>query len=76
MRQPNPIPLSEISGIICRKGEEDDAAQAEALFARLLEGRRRVLGPQHPETVNTLLSLGPVRFQQRGIERLREGQLQ
>jgi tetratricopeptide (TPR) repeat protein len=39
-------------------------SQAEALFARLLEGRRRVLGPQHPDTVNTLLSLGRVRFQQ------------
>ena len=34
-----------------------DAAGAEALFRKALEGRRKVLGNQHPDTHNSLYAL-------------------
>ena len=39
------------------------SAQAERLFTKVLEIRRRTLGDAHPDTLNTLVSLGRVRLQ-------------
>jgi hypothetical protein len=39
--------------------------EAEPLLTNLLEGRRRVLGKEHPDTLDTLVSLGEVRLRQR-----------
>ena len=40
-------------------------AQAEALFAQVLETRRRVLGPQHPGTLDVLAQYASM-YQRRG----------
>jgi hypothetical protein len=38
-------------------------AQSEAIFTKVLEARRRVLGPRHPDTLESLASLARVRIQ-------------
>jgi hypothetical protein len=44
---------------------EGKSAEAEALFATVLEARRRVLGPAHPDTTSVMALLGAVRLQQK-----------
>jgi uncharacterized protein HemY len=43
---------------------EGQYTRAEPLLTKLLEIRRRVLGPQHPDTTNVLALLGEVWLQQ------------
>jgi hypothetical protein len=43
---------------------EGQYTRAEPLLTKLLETRRRVLGPQHPDTTNVMAWLGEVRLQQ------------
>lgn len=43
---------------------EGKYVQAEALYAKSLEGRRRVIGEEHPDTLRTLVDLGHVRVRQ------------
>ena len=40
-----------------RRAERGEFAAARALHERALEGRQRVLGDQHPETLNSLANL-------------------
>ena len=44
--------------------DQHQYSQAEALFNQVLEDRRRVLGPDHPDTVSVLDSLGRLRLEQ------------
>jgi len=38
--------------------EQKKFAQAEPLFVRVLEGRRRIRGEEHPDTLNAMENLG------------------
>jgi hypothetical protein len=50
-------------------GEGRDA-DAELLLSEVLKGRRHTLGPEHPDTANTLASLGRVRYSAERAESL------
>jgi len=46
-------------------GKEGKYTEAQTLFNQALEGRRRVLGPDHSATIDTLGAIGELRLQQR-----------
>jgi tetratricopeptide (TPR) repeat protein len=54
--------MTNLADLNRRQGKLEDA---ETRFAEVLELRRRVLGPDHPNTLSVLTSLAAVKFDQR-----------
>ncbi|HTJ32911.1 MAG TPA: tetratricopeptide repeat protein, partial [Dactylosporangium sp.] len=52
--------LAALHNLAAVRADLGDTAEAAALYRRALDGKRRALGPDHPETVLTLTSLSAV----------------
>ncbi|GAA4263180.1 tetratricopeptide repeat protein [Dactylosporangium darangshiense] len=52
--------LAALHNLAAVRADLGDKAEAAALYRRALDGKRRTLGPDHPETVLTLTSLSAV----------------
>jgi len=61
--------MSNVAELCRRQGKSQEA---EALFNQVLDMRRNILGPDHPNTTATMVTLGAMRLEQHAYQRDKE----